>query len=217
VLSRVHQHRQGAAGLRLLLTIAAIVGVLLPSAGGIAGAAGRGGSRPALTSVHLYAPFNGGQLARGVRVAKSASGHCWTSSDADARPDAWRCFVGNYIYDPCFSDTVTYSSYVVCPLYRPGSKVLRINLTKRLPSSSYSNTDPTRHTPWAVKTLGGKWCTIITGATGLIAGMRINYGCTGGGFLLGNPRRSTPTWTIFYAPNAKASQFTPISLASAWW
>jgi hypothetical protein len=51
----------------------------------------------------------------------------------------------------------------------------------------------TRHPPWAVKSVGDKWCTIITDATGLIAGMRINYGCTGGGFLLGNPNRSTPT------------------------
>jgi hypothetical protein len=189
----------------VLLMLAVIVG----------GADGQS-SKGVATSVHLYSPFSGGRLATSVRVAKSARGYCWTSSDADARPDAWRCFVGNYIYDPCFSDTVNYSNFVVCPLYRPGSSVLRINLTKRLPTNTYSG-DPTRHPPWAVRTAAGKWCTLITGATGLIAGMRINYGCRGGGYLLGNPRRSTSTWTIFYAPNLRASQYTPIPLAAAWW
>jgi hypothetical protein len=182
----------------------------------IAGVADGQGSKIAATSAHLYSPLEGGRLATGVRVAKSARGYCWTASDADPRPDAWRCFVGNYIYDPCFSDTVAYSNFVVCPLHRPGSAVLRINLTKRLPSNTYSG-DPTRHTPWAVRTVSGKWCTILTGATGLIAGMRVNYGCAGGGFLLGSPRRSTPTWTIFYAPNGRASQFRRIPLAAAWW
>jgi hypothetical protein len=202
--------------MRKLLIVAVVCGSASLLLAVIVGAADGENSKIDSTSVHLYSPFNGGLLAGGVRVTKSARGYCWTSSDADPRPDAWRCFVGNYIYDPCFSDTVSYSNFVVCPLYRPGSGVLRLNLTKRLPGGTYTG-DPTRHTPWAVRTVSGRWCTIITGATGLIAGMRINYGCTGGGFLLGSPRRSTPTWTIFYAANARANQFRPIPLAAAWW
>ena len=168
------------------------------------------------TSIHLYTPFNGGSVASGIRVGKTAAGYCWTGSLADWRGDAFRCFVGNYIHDPCFADQTGSAHYVLCPLYTPDAKALRINLTKKLPPNSASG-DPTRHPPWAVKTASGKWCTKFTGATGSIAGMGITYGCTGGGILLGNPRRNTKLWTIFYASGYKASQFRPVALKSAWW
>jgi hypothetical protein len=133
----------------------------------------------------------------------------------DLRGDAYRCFVGNNIHDPCFADQTSSAGYVLCPLYFPGAKVLRINLTKKLPSTQ-ANGDPTRNAPWAVRTSGGAWCTVLSGGTGDIAGLRINYGCTGGGILLGTPHRGA-TWTIFYAANFNANQYRPITLESAWW
>jgi hypothetical protein len=166
--------------------------------------------------MHLYAPFNGGAVAATVRVKKSAPGSCWTSSLSEARPDAFRCFVGNYIYDPCFANETISTNFVLCPLYTPMSRVLRINLTKPLPSNRGGG-DPTRTTPWAIQLQSGKWCELITGATGEIAGMRINYGCTGGAILIGNPRRTSPNWTIFYAPSYKAGQYRPVVIRSAWW
>jgi hypothetical protein len=170
---------------------------------------------PARTTIHLYAPFNGGTIAGGVRIASSASGYCWETSISDNRGDAYRCFVGNDIHDPCFADQTSSAGYVLCPLYFPGAKVLRINLTKKLPSNQGSG-DPTRHAPWAVRTSSGFWCTALSGGTGDIAGLRINYGCTGGGILLGTPHRGA-SWTIFYAANFNANQYRPITLASAWW
>jgi hypothetical protein len=196
-------------------------GVILAALLAIAGTA-NGVDRPAsqgrtATTVHLYSPFNGGGIASGVQVARSASGYCWTNSGADARNDAYRCFVGNFIHDPCFADQTSLAKYVLCPLYLPVSKVLRINLTKRLPSNPGSG-DPTQHAPWAVRTTGGTWCTSFTGATGQIAGMPIHYGCTGGGILLGDPHRSASApWTIFYAASFKSSQYRPVTLASVWW
>jgi hypothetical protein len=125
----------------------------------VAGTA-NGAERPAslgqiATTIHLYAPFNGGGIAAGVRIARSASGYCWTSSLADARGDAYRCFVGNFIHDPCFADQTGFAHYVLCPLYSPGAKVLRINLTKKLPSNPVGG-DPTRDRPWAIRTSSGK-------------------------------------------------------------
>jgi hypothetical protein len=125
--------------------------------------------------------------------------------------------VGNYIYDPCFADQTTVAHFVLCPLYRPGANVLRINLTRGLPATAVTSQDPTRHQPWAMRLANGRWCTFITGATGLIAGMRINYGCTGGGILIGEPRRSSVTWSIFYAASFKANQYRPVSVREAWW
>jgi hypothetical protein len=169
------------------------------------------------TSIRLFAPFNGGSVAAGIQIGRTAPGYCWTTSIADARGDAFRCFVGNEIYDPCFADQTNFAHYVLCPLNGiPGTKVLRINLTKKLPPNSASG-DPTRYPPWAVRIKSGKWCVILTGATGFLAGMRVSYGCSGAGVLIGNPRGKTKTWTVFYASNYKASQFQTVALRSAWW
>jgi hypothetical protein len=170
----------------------------------------------ARTSMHLYAPFNGGGIAKGIRIARTVRGYCWTSSLADSRDDAFRCFVGNYIHDPCFENTVMPSSYVLCPLYYPGTKVLRINLTKPLPAHP-SVSDPTRYQPWALQLANGRWCEVITGATGLVAGLRINYGCTPPGILVGAPRRTSPTWTIFYASGYTSTAYESVAVRSAWW
>ena len=40
------------------------------------------------------------------------------SSIADARSDAWRCFLGNELHDPCFSGG---AAFVLCPLGTPDS------------------------------------------------------------------------------------------------
>jgi hypothetical protein len=200
------------AGFTVLAAVACSFGLTARSAAGTS--SNRTG--PLRTSIHLYAPFNGGSIARGIRVARTRAGYCWTTSSADARSDAYRCFVGNFIHDPCFANENGTARFVLCPLYTPTSKVLRINLTKPLPSSSGGG-DPTRYPPWAVRTATGTWCEMLTGATGAIAGMRINYGCAGGGILIGNPHRSSPSWTIFYAAGYTASQFRSVQLASVWW
>ncbi len=36
---------------------------------------------------------------------RSKSGSCFAGSRTINRADAWRCFVGNYIYDPCFNSS----------------------------------------------------------------------------------------------------------------
>jgi hypothetical protein len=185
-------------------------------AASLSAASGTAGGGALGTSIHLYAPFNGGVIANGIKVEKNARGYCWTSSIADARQNAFRCFVGNYIHDPCFANQTGSSTFVLCPLYLPTSKVLRINLTKHLPTNP-ARPDPTRYPPWAVQLEDGRWCELFTGATGDVAGMRIAYGCTGGGVLLGSPRRSTATWSIFYAQSATSRQFRTVGIRAAWW
>jgi hypothetical protein len=169
------------------------------------------------TSLHLYSPFAGSGLAAGVRVSKTAAGYCWTSSSSTAQLDAYRCFVGNEIYDPCFhSAAAGERSSVLCPLYRPGSSLLRIELTRKLPAPG-PRVNPERYTPWALETENGRWCTLFTGATSTIQGLPMSYGCQGGGFLLGDPSRARPGWTIHYAASATTHTVTVAGLRSAWW
>jgi hypothetical protein len=194
---------------RTLLLVAAVVTVWAAAAVSASG-------NTAATTVHLYAPFDGGSVAAGVRVARAASGYCWTTSSADARADAFRCFVGNDIYDPCFAGQTAPHRFVLCPLYSPSSKVLRIDLTRHLPSSRATR-NPMRYPPWAVQLANGRWCTAFTGATGKIAGLGIHYGCTGGAVLLGNPRRGTGTWTMFSARSLRSRSVTAVRVRAAWW
>jgi len=169
-----------------------------------------------VTTVHLYTPYNGVGLAKGVRISKTVRGYCWTSSLSDARSDAFRCFVGNYIHDPCFANTPLSATAVVCPTAWPGTPVVRIRLTKPLPPNPATG-DPTRRPPWAIQLANGRWCLFLDGATSVVAGMRINYGCVGGKVLLGIPRRSSPMWTIFFAGGFNATQYQAVRIRSAWW
>lgn len=98
------------------------------------------------------------ECPRGEEVSRS----CWTGSLADARNDAFRCMVGNAIYDPCFTNQTIKNSHVLCPLYTPASHVLKVNLTKALPTPNHTG-DPTRYVPWAIKLTNGRWCEIHTG------------------------------------------------------
>jgi hypothetical protein len=154
--------------IKRLLVVCALV-LLLACTGADARASA---TRHTVTTVHLYAPFNGGGIAADISVARTASGYCWTTSGSDVREDAFRCFVANFIYDPCFANQTSFASYVLCPLYTPLSKVLRINLTRKLPLNA-GISSPTRYPPWAVRTTSGKWCTILTGATGQVARLAV--------------------------------------------
>jgi hypothetical protein len=173
---------------------------------------------PRPTSSHIYAPFNGGTVAAGVKVAKTARGYCWTSSGADRRPDAWRCFLDNQILDPCFSNEAGTSGFVLCA-QDPWSIVTKLGLTKALPRTQANpeTADPTARAPWAVQLSDGTRCTALTGATGAIAGLGLDYGCTGGTVLAGVPRRTTSAWKIFYASGFKAKTLSERSISEAWW
>lgn len=52
--------------------------------------------------------------------------------------------------------------------------------------------------PWALDLANGKRCGLLTGATAALAGMRINYGCADGGFVIGEVDRSQPVWVVNY-------------------
>src|SRR4051812_41136067 len=69
---------------------------------------------PPPTTSHLFTPYNLGEIATGVNVSKSGNGYCWEGSIADTRSDAWRCFLGNLILDPCFSNETATSDFVIC-------------------------------------------------------------------------------------------------------
>ncbi|GCF11324.1 hypothetical protein [Dictyobacter arantiisoli] len=128
----------------------------------------------------------------GVRSDPAQAGNCWETSLADPRPDAWRCIVGNTIYDPCFS-ALQQKSYVICDANPAGdTRGMKVTFLDSLPAST-----ATKNTarPWILQLSDGTTCTFITGATALINGERVNYACNDQSVIPGYPKQGT-IWTV---------------------
>lgn len=128
---------------------------------------------------------------------QSKSGHCYTGSLTINRNDAWRCFVGNYLLDPCFSSTQA-RGVVICPNLQVTGGV-EIRLTKPLPRTQADGGSPSlRDQPWNIQLTNGRHFAFASGASSLVHGVRLNYfcgaGCNYG--LWGYPRRRSEPWTI---------------------
>jgi hypothetical protein len=173
-------------------------------------------AQPPATKIVVYSPFTpDGALTRGVKVDRTARGSCWEGSVESRRSDAWRCVVGNNIYDPCYSGA---KRWVACPVTAFGSRVLKLTLTKPLP---YKLADPpldtSRADPLLIVLQNGVQCGFASGATSTLAGQRLNYVCQNGAWLVGDPDRTLPAWSILALSSLKASSASPVMIATAWW
>lgn len=118
----------------------------------------------AATEVITYTP--------GLPAGKPREGNCWTSSLAVWRADAWRCMIGNEIYDPCFSE----GEGVICDARPMSSDAgFALKLTEPLPTAEAPQ-DTAAHA-WLVELADGTVCEFATGATGGVNGERFNYLC----------------------------------------
>ena len=170
---------------RLVLAVAALVVVV---AAGVAIASGLWRTQH---TGHLPVFTPQGTLNPRFHVGATGRGYCWTDSLATNARDAYRCFQGNAIHDPCFAATA-HARSVAC-FIDPWTPVTVLRLTKALPKHG-----PLlgRALPWAIETVDGRRCTYLTGATAPMGGERINYGCTDRSYLIGGPDESRPLWTI---------------------
>jgi hypothetical protein len=110
--------------------------------------------------------------APGPPTGQPQEGKCWTNSLAVWREDAWRCMVGNAIYDPCFSS----GESVICGASPVTSTVsFLLTLTEPLPAPDVPQ-DTAGHA-WLVELADGTVCEYATGATGGVGDDRINYFC----------------------------------------
>ena len=188
------------------------LGILVTAAYGCIGVQALA-SAPVRTQLVVYTPFTINEtLASGVKVIHTASGYCWTGSGTSERSDAWRCFIGNEIIDPCYSGPRT---WVACP---SGAGVIRIKLTKPLPlNMADAPLNTNRADPASITLAHGVTCGFITGATGVVGGLRLNYGCSNRAWLLGSPNRGSPLWSILYLRSLKASHATSVAILVARW
>lgn len=180
----------------LAVVVAAAVGAGCTST---SPAPGDQSSRPEVTSVRTFEPFSPDGINSDITIADEGSGECFGASLSTPRDDAWRCFLGNVIHDPCFASPFELrASRVACPdVLAPSPKhVILINLEERLPRFSGPVPGPTQPTPFLFQLASGATCSWITGATATIGGMRINGGCSDGTSWVGDIDRSEAQWTV---------------------
>jgi hypothetical protein len=173
----------------------------------------------AATQVRIFTPVSGDGSAT-IHISSRPRGYCWTTSNVIRHADAWRCFVGNFIHDPCYSGSGATENTVICPEGGPwvGSGI-EIRLTRPLPEAppTTSQPEPPSGLPWALQLADGSNCQFLQGATSVVAGLRFNYSCTPDHLsLYGEPRRSSAAWTI-YSGAASSSQLTTAPIAIAWY
>ena len=149
---------------------------------------------------------------------RSKAGYCWVGTLTSRRRDGWRCSVGNYIHDPCFSSAQN-PGIVVCP-DAPWLKTgVRIRLTKPLPRVYGNRSAPSlRLQPWAIELYDGRRCLFSTGATSAVEGQRLNYFCEGSSEegLWGFPYRGSEPWTILIAPFEATELSERAAVRHAW-
>jgi hypothetical protein len=166
----VRRPTRSAALIGIAMTFSALV---LPG-----GTPGAGAASTAETAVHFFEPYTATGLSSSVKVTRTSSGYCWIGSNVAEDPNAYRCFIGNEIVDPCFaSPFVNSPTAVVCG--DPWDGVIQLRLTKSLPSRSLrdSNVDP--QVGWLLQLANGSRCQISGGATGSVDGVRVAYACSG--------------------------------------
>jgi hypothetical protein len=188
-----------------LVVVAAAVVMALPAAGGA----------HTTTTATIFQAFR----ANGTPTlhTRSRSGQCFTGSLTINRDDAWRCFVGNFLFDPCFSSALA-PGRVVCP----NSKLtggIEIRLTKALPRSMGDHARPSLHDqPWNIQLTDGRHCLFSSGASNVVDGVRLNYFCDSSGAfgLWGFPTRKSEPWTILGAGSTAKHLHARRAIRRAW-
>jgi hypothetical protein len=174
-------------------------------------------SAPVRTQIKLLTPFGPAGLSIGMAVTEKVSGSCFTGSIASpTRPDAWRCSSGNGILDPCYQRILGDEKQLACPVGGPWpANVVMLTLSQPLPSEPRKEVSRESTLPWALELANGQRCTMFTGATAPVAGMRINYGCPGGFQAVGDIDRSQPVWRVLFQ-GEKSIALEQVDIAVAW-
>ena len=163
-----------------------------------------------------YTPFAAdGSLRDGLHATPAFGGSCTTGSFLVAGPGVFRCFVGSFIHDPCYIDLGAGNavrSVVVCVATPWSPDALRLRV--RGPLDARFGVSP-GGPPWALRLASGRRCVLVSGATTVVAGRRMNYVC-GRRYLFGSPDRTQPTWRIRQAVTPGGVGLRKVAIAAAW-
>ena len=227
---------------RLFVPLGALLALLFVGPVGMAAqeatpTAGTTSAVLARTDTRHFLPYGPDGLNPGLTVSAEASGVCAHESLATpGRPDAWDCLdsTDSSIYDPCFADPFAAPDdlhELACATAPWATDIVRFRLTEPLPrekEDAPAPGDPAAaaavqeadaepwELPWALELANGERCMLLTGGTIALAGERLQYGCEGGGSVLGEVDRAQPVWAVDYlADGAVATTLVDVTVAWA--
>ncbi len=173
----------------------------------------------AATQLRVFTPSVALRLAAGVEVVAHAEGSCFARSLASpGRPDAFRCEAEAAILDPCFLDPMGEAGLLYCALEPFSLEVVELAPVDGMPEPLEVPADPDYPSAraWALVLEGGQRCTLLTGASAGIAGLRIEYGCDDGSAVVGPIDRSLPVWRVFHRADHGAASLDRVVVVQAW-
>jgi pimeloyl-ACP methyl ester carboxylesterase len=138
-----------------------------------------------------------GQPKPGETISNGGTAQCEAGSDA--APQAYRCFSGNEVVDPCWLDNADpRQATVLCPQQPWSTQAVRLSVSAgglEPFSGPPQQIDP--GFPWGVRLSDGERCLTVQGTHDTFDGKTVNYAC-GRDYdhvLLGSLNRSSPSWT----------------------
>jgi hypothetical protein len=173
-----------------LAVLASAMGAAVASAGPASGT--NAGSATQTVVVHVRPVTATGALAHGYRITgRRAHASCQAGSEATG--DAYRCFSGNFVIDPCW--VMKQKHFVACLPDAWSHQVTRLHVTQGYDNEGFGSLTQASD-PWGVRKVNGTRCSLLQGATGTVHGKRISYGCARKTYLIGNVHKRSATWTI---------------------
>lgn len=178
-------HRQAADHFKLT---AAVMGVCALAAVPVTQAAARTNGRTAIeTRATMAAPRTRlintrpvtarSQPRSGLKI-KVAARLATCGAGSDSVGNAYRCFAGNHVYDPCWADeTPGGAPSVVCQIAPWQHTLIRLKLKAGLPPFLSPPRPRVVRYPWAVQLTDGNRCLAAQGAHGTAFGKVIEYFC----------------------------------------
>jgi hypothetical protein len=176
-------------------------------------------SAPSRTSIKFMRPLtNRSDQRDGTFIVEGHfDGFCSRGSETDQSPDALRCYTSSHgPIDPCFQ-TVT-AQQAVC-ISDPWSESVVLVSTHGLPITPSLQREKAlkERRPWALELANGKRCAAVDGATGTIAGLRIDYFCGDSeDGIVGSPDSSGEPWTVSYVLG-DLQETSEVDVLTAWY
>ena len=179
---------------RVLPLCAAAVSVLAACGSGGSGGAGASPSTaaPRTQQVHVSPVTAAGARVAGFRVTSRAA-HAQCSAGSEAIGQAYRCFAGNTVYDPCWAEKAA-SPTVLCVAEPWLHTAARLQVSSPLgPIPAEGGGGPGE--PWGLQLASGQRCVLAQGAHGTFDGKVVDYYCTPSLSLLRGLDRGSASWT----------------------
>jgi hypothetical protein len=171
-------------------------------------------ARDVTRQVHVAPVGPGGTVAGGFRVTKVA-GQAACEPGSEAIGQAYRCFAGNAVYDPCWAEKAARPTVLCLPEPWSGSAT---RLSVSGPLGAIPPQPGGTSEPWGVELTGGQRCILLQGAHSAFDGQVIEYYCGPQLSLLRGLVRTAPLWHVHSVVDKAGHQTAgPVQMVTIAW